>query len=289
MADISYSKRRGDRREGRLLRSLPAYDRAMPYLQRRRSESVCSLSESLEVTAIEQWLREKRSEGWTQLGFLHLIAAAYVRTVSMRPGVNRFVCARRIFARNEIQLILRVKRSASAEATSTHVKIAFSPSDTVFDVQQRISAAVDDVRADVVISEPERIADRALRLPRPLLRLVTLACRVMDYFDWLPRRWLDASPWHGSLEVVDLGSLGIVPADIPLSDFGTLSASLSFGAMRKVREPDGMRHYVDYRLCADRRIADSYYFASALKCMKYFLKNPALLELPPEKVEDDVN
>ena len=289
MAENSNARRRSDRREGRLLRSLPAYDRTAPYVQRRRSESVCSLSDSLEVTAIEQWLRDKRSEGWSQLGLLHLMVAAYVRTVSMLPGLNRFVAARRIFARNEIQVVLRIKRSASATATSTCVKIAFSPSDTVFDVQRRISAAVDDIRADVVVSDPERISGTLLGLPRWMVRVVAWAARIMDYFDWLPRTWLEASPWHGSLEVVDLGSLGIVPADIPLPDFGTLSGTLCFGAMRKVREGELTRRYVDYRICVDRRIADGFYFASCLKCLKYFLKNPALLELPPEKVEDDVN
>lgn len=289
MPEITYAKRRGDRREGRQLRSLPAYDRAAPYVRRRRSESAAVLADSLEVSSIEQWLRDKRSEGWSQLGFLHLMVAAYVRTVSMMPGINRFVAARRIFARNEIQVVLRIQRSQTASAPDTHVKVSFSPSDTVFDVQRRISAAVDDVRADVVTTEPERIADSLLRMPRFLVRLTALAGRVMDYFDWLPRRWLDASPWHGSLEVVDLGSLGIVPADIPLPDFGTLSGAMAFGAMRKVREGEAMRHYVDYRIAADRRIADGRYFAGALKCMKYFLRNPALLELPPEKVEDDVN
>ena len=32
-----------------------------------------------------------------------------------------------------------------------------------------------------------------------------------------------------------------------------------------------------------------YYIALSAKCLKYFLKNPKLLELPPETVEDDVN
>ena len=49
------------------------------------------------------------------------------------------------------------------------------------------------------------------------------------------------------------------------------------------------RHYVDLRIACDERIADSYYFASALKCLKYFLRNPHLLELAPESVEEDVN
>ena len=110
----------------------------------------------------------------------------------------------------------------------------------------------------------------------------------------LPRTWLDASPFHASMEVVDMGSLGIVPADPHIPDFGTVSTALAFGAKRKTREVSDngavvARHYVDYRITADERIADSYYYASALKCLKYFLKNPALLELPPEKIEDDVN
>ena len=46
---------------------------------------------------------------------------------------------------------------------------------------------------------------------------------------------------------------------------------------------------MDYRITCDGRIVDSYYYASALKCLKYFLKNPMHLELPPETVEDDLN
>lgn len=294
MADLSYSKRASDRRDGRQLRSLTGYERITPYVMRRRSEALCSLSDSVEVTGIEQWLREKRGEGWTGLGFLHLMVAAYVRTVSMRPGVNRFVSGRHLYARNDIQVVLPVKRSPSVTATETCVKVSFSPSDTVFDVYRKLSEAADEVRADVAVSEPERIANTLTQLPRPFLRIVMAALRVMDYFDWLPRTWLDASPFHASLTVLDLGSLGIVPADPHVPDFGNLSASMSFGAKRRSRELSEsgavvVRSFVDYRLCVDQRLADSYYYASALKCLKYFLKNPALLELPPEKVEDDVN
>ena len=294
MADITYSKRASDRREGRQLRSLPAYSRVVPFILRRRSDAQYTLADSMEVTGIEQWLREKRSEGWSKLGILHLIVAAYVRTVTMRPGINRFVAGRRLFARNEIQVVLSVKRNPSISATETSIKVSFSPTDTVFDVYRRLTSAMDEVQADLTVSPPERIAGSLMRMPRFLLRMAMAGIRVLDYFDWLPRSWLEASPFHASLEVLDLGSLGIMPADPHIPDFGTVSAALAFGAKRKVMEPGAEgrgveRHYVDYRVACDGRIADSYYFASALKCLKYFLKNPALLELPPERVEDDVN
>ncbi len=293
MADFEYTKRGGDRREGRLLRSLTPLQRLTPFLLRRRREAVFSLADSVEVSGLEQWLRAKRTEGWAGLGFVHLMIAAYVRTVSMRPAVNRFVSGRRLYARNDIQVVMNIKRSASSDATVTSVKVSFSPSDTVFDVYRRFTDAVDAVKADVAVSEPERIAGILRKLPRLFVRLWAALARVLDYFDWMPRSWLDASPFHGSVMVVDLGSLGIVPAECPLPDVGNLSCAVSFGAKQKVREPDNEggwaeRHYVDYRVSCDGRIADSYYFASAAKCLKYFLKNPIHLELPPESVEDDV-
>ena len=293
MPDISYPKRGGDRREGRLLRSLSPYEKISPYFRRRRVEALSSVADTVEVTAIEQWLKEKRAEGWSGLGFLHLITAAYVRTVSMRPAINRFIAGRRLFARNEIQVILRVRRGATSESALTNVKVSFSPADTVFDVYRRLAAAVDEVQADVAVTVPEKLSSALSRLPRPFLRLALFAARVMDYFDWLPWSWLNASPFHGSLRIVDMGSLGVLPADTALPDFGTLSSALSFGAKRKTLElAESSVHearYVDYRICVDGRLTDSAYFASALKCLKYFLRNPALLELPPEKVADDVN
>ncbi len=294
MADLGYAKRSGDRREGRRLRTMDTRRSVMPYFMRKRSESLSTLADSVEVSSIERWLLEKRAEGWAGLGFIHLLIAAYVRTVSMRPAINRFVAARRVYARSEIEVILNVKRSSSSEAAETSVKVAFSPTDTVFDVYRRLSEAIDGVRADVIVSESERVASSLARLPRPLLRLVTAVLRIMDWFDWLPRSWLDESPFHGSLLVVDMGSLGTMPVEAAIPEFGDIPCAVSFGAKRKVLEPteDGRcteRRYVDYRFTCDGRIADSYYYASALKCLKYFMKNPAHLELPPETIEDDIN
>ena len=294
MADLGYAKRSGDRREGRRLRGLDPWRTVIPYFLRRRSGSLSTLSDSVEVSAIERWLLEKRAEGWAGLGFIHLLIAAYVRTVSMRPAINRFVAARHLYARSDIEVILNVKRSASSEASEIAVKVAFSPTDTVFDVYRRLSEAIDGVKADVIVTTPERVASTLARLPRPLLRLVTAVLRLMDYFDWLPRGWLEESPFHGSLLVVDMGSLGTMPVAAAIPEFGDIPCAVSFGAKRKVRElgeDDRIteRHYVDYRFTCDGRIADSYYYASALKCLKYFMKNPVHLELPPESIEDDIN
>ena len=56
-----YTRHMNDRREGRQLYTLPAYARIQPYILRRRSDAACFLSDSVEVTGVEKWLREKRA------------------------------------------------------------------------------------------------------------------------------------------------------------------------------------------------------------------------------------
>lgn len=294
MADSNDLQRMSDRKEGRQLRSLPAAARLAPYITTARDEACRSLADSIEVTGIEQWLKEAREGGWSGIGFIHLLVAAYVRTVSMRPGVNRFVAGRRVYARNDIQVIFPVRRSTTSDAAQTLVKVSFAPTDTVYDVFRRMSEAADEVKANIGASPMEKTAASFARVPRLFLRLTMSVLRLMNYNDWLPRSLLEVSPYHGSLIITDMGSLGVPPETPSLPRFGTLSAALSFGAKRRSYEPekDGQtaeRHYVDYRIACDGRTADAAYFAGALKCLKYFLKNPKLLELPPETVEDDVN
>lgn len=287
-------KRLGDRREGRQLRGLGSVTDLGPYIMRRRSDACDSYSDTLEITALEQWLLEKRAEGSVAMNFTHLMVAAYVRTVSMRPGINRFVSARRIFARSDIQVVLRVRRGALNDASRTAVKLRFSPTDTIYDVYERISAAIDDVQAGTGESGFDRMAASMTRLNRFFLRPYLLCLRIMDYFDILPKKILEVSPYHASLSVLDLGSLGVQSVDHHISDFGNLPLFLSYGAKRHVYEldKDGAvqdRHVVDLHFTVDERIADAAYLVEALKCMKYFLKNPRLLELPPEQVAEDGN
>lgn len=293
MAD-SNGKRFSDRKEGRLLRGLPAAANIDPYIRRTRSGAAITFADPLEVTEIEQWLVAKRQEGARGLSLIHLLAAAYVRTVALRPGINRFVSARHIFARDDIRIVLHIRRSADSDAPSTTVKVFCSPTDTVYDVYRRINDAIDDVHSGSGDTQFDRFAAKIARLPRFFLRQALALVRCADYFDKLPNSVLESSPYHGSLALYDLGALGIGPAEETLPDFGNLPLALSFGAKRRVKELDKdgnavERRYVDLRFTCDGRICDSAYLVSALKGFRYLLKNPSILELPPERTEDDVN
>ena len=83
------SKRRlGDRKDGRLIHSLAPFYKFMPYIMPTKNDACNQFEDCIEITDTDRWLRQKRLEGYKGLGYLHLFIAAYVRMVSMRPGIN---------------------------------------------------------------------------------------------------------------------------------------------------------------------------------------------------------
>jgi DNA-binding HxlR family transcriptional regulator len=285
-------RRRGDRYDGRLLRTLDPFYLVIPFVMRTRLDAQDFFEDEIEVGPAEAWLREKRAQGHA-LGFLHLLVAAYVRTLSQKPRLNRFVAGQRIYARNQILVSLAVKRRLHEDSPETVVKIAFRPSDTVFEVAAAIDAAVAGGKAGGPGTDTDRTARLFMRLPRFLVRLLLWALRALDYHGLMPRALHRASPFHVSAFVTDLGSLGIRPIYHHLYEFGTTSVFLAFGhkERRLALGEDGRlvaRRVVGLKVVNDERICDGHYYASAFKHFLGLFRHPERLEVPPEAVIEDV-
>ncbi|MEI3084934.1 MAG: hypothetical protein V8S87_02410 [Oscillospiraceae bacterium] len=207
----TYKRRFGDRKEGRLLRSLPAFSKFIPYIMPTRNDASNQYEESFEVSDVDRRLRQLRVQGYKGIGILHFIIAAYIRGVSMLPGINRFVVGRRIYARDDISVVMTVKRSLSVDATETTIKVHFEPTDTIFDVYRKMNEKIDEIKASDENNNTEAVAETFCRAPRFLLRFALAIVRMLDYFGWLPESLTEASPFHGSMIITDLGSLRIGP------------------------------------------------------------------------------
>lgn len=292
MSEQSYRRRFGDRKEGRRLRTLPALNQFESYIMIDRNDACNQFAGSVEISETDRWLRAKRQEGYKGLGMLHLFIAAYIRVVSQLPGLNRFVSGQRVYARNEILINMMVKRGITTESEETCAKVVFEPTDTIYDVYRKMNEAVEEIRASDD-SGTEKVAGALMKMPRLILKFAVWLLKVLDYFDLIPMSLLRVSPFHGSMIVTDLGSLGIPPIYHHLYNFGNLPVFLAFGAKRRVVELDrqgrAVEHkYVDYKIVCDERIVDGAYCAAAFKHLKYYLKNPSELEHAPDKVLDDI-
>lgn len=288
-----YKRRFGDRKEGRLLRSLPAFAKFVPFIMPTRNDACNQYEESFEVSDVDRRLRKLRVDGYKGIGILHFIIAAYIRGVSMLPGMNRFVVGRRIYARDNIEVVMTVKRSLAIDATETTIKVVFEPTDTIFDVYRKMSEKIDEIKTVEGNNNTEDVAEAMCKAPRFLLRFALTILRIMDYFGWLPQSLLDASPFHGSMIITDLGSLRISPIYHHIYNFGTLPVFISFGAKRHAYELDRHgnmvdRKYVDCKFVMDERTVDGHYYAQFLQAFRYICQHPEIVETPPSKVVEDV-
>ena len=287
-----YKRRFGDRKEGRLLRSLPAFAKFVPFIMPTRNDACNQYEESFEVSDVDRRLRKLRVDGYKGIGILHFIIAAYIRGVSMLPGMNRFVVGRRIYARDNIEVVMTVKRSLAIDATETTIKVVFEPTDTIFDVYRKMSEKIDEIKTVEGNNNTEDVAEAMCKAPRFLLRFALTILRIMDYFGWLPQSLLDASPFHGSMIITDLGSLRIGPIYHHIYNFGTLPVFI-FGAKRHAYELDRHgnmvdRKYVDCKFVMDERTVDGHYYAQFLQAFRYICQHPEIVETQPSKVVEDV-
>ncbi len=288
-----YRRRPGDRSEGRLLRSIPGFAKFIPFIMPQRNDRCIHYEESFEISDLDRRLRKLRVEGHKGIGILHFIIAAYIRAVSMLPGVNRFVVGRRIYARNNIEVVMTVKRSLSVDDTETTIKVVFEPTDTIFDVHRKMEEKIQEIKTSDENNGTEDFADACAKLPRFILRFAIAMLRVMDYFGWIPQSLLDVSPFHGSMIITDLGSLRIGPVYHHIYNFGTLPVFIAFGA--KYHKYELNRHgevedhkYIDTKLVLDEGIVDGHYYAQLLQAFRYMFQHPEIVETPPSKVVEDV-
>lgn len=287
-------RRLGDRKDGRLIRTGDPMMRVATFIMPSRTGAQNFFQDGFSTEEIDAYIQKKRQEGYPNLGILHIIIAAYVRTVSQNPGVNRFIGGLNLYARNDIQVIMAVKKEMSVNAPETMVKFHFKPEDTLDDVYRQCTEKIQEYKN---ASDEDNGFDKLVGLlafmPRFLLRGAVSFLTWFDYHGWIPKFLTDLSPFHGSLVISSIASLGIPTIYHHLYDFGTIPMFIAFGTARHQNElqKDGSikrTRYLDCTITMDERICDGHYYAVAWREMRLHLKNPHLLEVPPKEVVEDI-
>ena len=223
-------KRWGDRREGRLLHNLYAMNKFMPYIMPERSDGCNTYADEFDVTETDAFCKQMIAQGLENFSFLHVMLAAYVRTLSQKPAINRFIAGQRIYARNNIEIVMVIKKEMTSESPDTCIKVVFEPDDTVGEVYEKFDRAVEAVKATQALdSDFDKTANRLASLPRFVLRGIIRLLNWLDYHGCLPEAILRVSPFHGSMIITSMGSLGIKPIYHHIYNFGTLPVFISYG------------------------------------------------------------
>jgi len=280
----------GDRCDGVRLRKLPGFRKMFPYLMRTRTESTIYHAQRLRIARTLAWLGQANADREKKISIFHVLLAAGVRTLALRPEANRFIVGRRIYQRRTIDLSFVVKRELSEEAGETTVKITFDPRSTIADVVERVSSAVKEIRQSST-SRDEGAAAIVAKLPRSLIRLAFWALRTLDYFGLLPASFIKGDALYASVFMANLGSIGLDAVFHHMYEWGNASFFVTIGRPKKeavVDERGELRveDVLDLKFSLDERITDGVYFQTTINFLSDLIENPEKLEVPPESIPD---
>jgi hypothetical protein len=272
----------GRRPDATLVRDLSPMRRFMPHISPRRNESLFYMMQEIEVEAALEYLEKRNRERPPErpVTLFHLLLRATAHAVAMRPGVNRFVKAGRLWQRDGEWLTFSAKREIVDGSPMLTIKRRFDPGES-------LDAMVDAVydRLSFGRSGRKTTSDKEmgllLRLPNFLIGLILSAARKADDWGLLPRSMIDADPLFTSVFLANLGSIHYPAGFHHLWEYGTASI---FGVMGRIEPAANGRRKIAMAWTYDERIEDGLYSYYALECIREAIEQPECLELTvPER------
>jgi len=104
------------RKDGyRVKNANPMYT-VMPYILTKRYDSMNMIEVTVPIAPIQNYLNEKRKQGYS-LSHMGVLIAAYIRTAAEYPQLNRFIVNKRIYQRNEFTVAMVVLKPGESDGT----------------------------------------------------------------------------------------------------------------------------------------------------------------------------
>lgn len=278
-------RRRGDRKDGRLLRELDGMHFIVPLIYPNRCDNEAYISERIDLTAINAYLKKKNENaGDFPYTMFHVIVAAILKTVTLRPEMNRFIANKNIYQRSEVSASFVVKKQFSDTGGEALAFVHSKESDSIDTVHECIRSQVMACRSD----KPDRSTDSMNilnKMPRWLSKFLVNIIRLLDKHGKCPDFLIATDPYYASVILSNLGSIKLKCGYHHLTNWGTCSIFCIVGEKKftPVFKMDGtavMKETIDLGLTIDERIGDGYYFSKTVRLLKYLLENPELLEKP---------
>lgn len=280
------------RPDGRLVKDLEPMQQIMPYVMTTRTDSMNMYDDTFDCAPMDAYIKEKAEEG-LELNYMHIIIAALVRLIALRPQLNRFVMNGRIYTRPKIWVSFVVHPTLNDGSVGTTIKLCFEGTESIYEVVEKVTAAVQKETTGRVGENDTDMLLRTLmkKIPGPFIKFVINTLMWMDKHNIMPKAIVDLSPFHTSIFVTNLKSLGINHIFHHVYNFGTTGLFFAMGKERNIpvieRKEISMQKHMSFGFVSDERFCDGLYFAMSLRQLRKIMKNPACLEQPLDnKVED---
>ena len=298
-------RKRGDRRDGRLMRDIDPMHAIVPYVYPNRADNEAFIQESIEMEPIFRYVDKKNAElkAKVEKGELpesalddpykpfYVMLMGLVKTMHLRPGLNRFVCNMKLYQKDEVSVGFTVKKKFADNAAEGLAFKVFGPETTMDDLYNKIVKEINFVKDENQVDNSVDFMGKFMKLPPFILRPVFRFIRYLDRHGRVPLELVKTDPNYASCFITNLGSIHLKSGYHHLSNWGTTSLFVIIGErkMKPIYNEDGsyeMKLMNDIGLTIDERIADGFYYAKSIRLFKKLMANPELLDLrADEEVE----
>ena len=185
----------GFRSDGKKVRNIDPFMRLVPHIMFHRNDAMVMQLQEIECENMDKYILEKRKTEGLRLTYMDIVMASFVRVVSLRPKLNRFIVNGRIYKRNNIQISLAVKKKLTDQAEETTIKLTFDGSESIKDVMEQVHQTVKENQGDIK-NNTDNIAKILTRVPNLMIKIMVRFLMWLDKHGMLTKKVLAASPFH---------------------------------------------------------------------------------------------
>lgn len=274
----------GFRSDGKKVRNIDPFMRLVPHIMFHRNDAMVMQLQEIECENMDKYILEKRKTEGLRLTYMDIVMASFVRVVSLRPKLNRFIVNGRIYKRNNIQISLAVKKKLTDQAEETTIKLTFDGSESIKDVMEQVHQTVKENQGDIK-NNTDNIAKILTRVPNLMIKIMVRFLMWLDKHGMLSKKVLAASPFHTSIFLVNLKSIKMETVYHHIYNFGTTGIFVSMG--KENLEPRvvnlatgeiGVKKIMKMGIVIDERISDGLYNSLSLREFKKIMENPYILD-----------
>ena len=282
----------GRRPDGRRVKGIDPVMRITPYVMPMRCDAQVFLKHRVDLERFFEYTRQQKLEKGEQISYMQIILAAYVRAISRNPQVNRFIMNKQLFARNNCSAAFTIlKDPGDIEKGEAVVKIEFDLTDTIYDVRDRVNAAVAANRGE---QAEAGFIDKLLKVlfAVPGLATVVVALvKLLDRYGLAPGVLMEELPFYVGMYITNTASIRLHDVNHHLYNWGNVGLFFGMGSEERVAVVENgttrMKRWLPLGITADERVCSGAHYARFFADMKRFLEHPELLEVPPESVRFD--
>ena len=230
-------KRFGDRKDGRLIRELDPMHFITPLLYPNRCDNEAYISVNVDLENINRYVdRLNEQNPAFRYTMFHIIVAAIIKVLTLRPKMNRFIANKNFYQRNEVSASFVVKKRFDDHAEEGLAFIRAKPESTLFTLMDDLKRQITTVKSQGAVDASSDAMDLFNKMPRFFSKFIVWIITRLDVHGWVPKSLIATDPYYSSVVLSNLGSIKLKSGYHHLTNWGTCSLFCIIGVTHRERE-----------------------------------------------------